>query len=1503
MNMSKVNLKSRMVDWILIQKVRLTNFIKEHKYISAFIGIFLISCIVALIVYATGDSIGVATLKGVKAKKVDSTEEITTIKSFSTVVYEVSYETASSITQLTASIPDDIDAVWDTSEPTSKYELSNGGKTVEVTIYDNEPNVEQTKQLYLNVRNVENGKEIKPTIKSGDNTIGSIPSVTVESEKVELTQKIISGTAYKSSDYASGRLAPFGILVGFDKSKLKNQNSLEGLYFDANIKLVLEATQSVNNINSQIELENNEKYFGLYDKGLNLLSAMPHYKNDYQGNSVYNSGKVTGLTKSSDGVSGMVTENTNPDLYLIGDKTINLEVGEEYTEYGASATGNGEDICKVKNNSCEKKITKKDNVETQIEEKNITNEVGEYIVSYKYTSATGSTTVKRNVKVSEKTTVSVGEDTYSLNGNKEITLVKGGKYEEKGISKNDGELAFGYETSTKKNGSEEPIETVNTNEVGTYTITYTINPQQELQPQGTLTRTVKVVENLSYTKAQTLTASTIYAPSDGSALDNPHVTIDEQDKECKAENKCSVKYYDQTTDGQVHLDKSKAGTYKAVYTVTDENGFEIQAENTINIQTKYDFNIEGIKSDGSIRLYGNDFIALGSYFVNARSERSEGITDNIIVKLKVGGLESEGVVNKVYSAGTKTNELSFNKDEDGKLNALKETDYLSYGEEVVLRSLFSYSSDGDNDIKELTTTIPIGKASSTSNNPVAPFTMIEYGTNVEEEGAFYINEELKDNVTVKYYVCEMGETGTSCTGQASSYDTFDALNDALSKNDKLKLSYLTYTLRNVKPGTVVDFRIRLVTAIGNNAGKITLSSSSSFDENENNGSQTRTITNNSSINVTAFKARADVYINDSNQDVVINGATVNRSVWRVYPSVSMPAELINTNAAGISDLKEVIIDVELPKGVNYIYNENYNLPTVSSTQSGTKLRYVLKGKRINEWIDPVIFETNYDISIASGSVLPIKATIQATSTTDVSDSSSEELRTTTRNITYQNNAIISYSLSTPYSAIPKETKFDVSTKLYNNDSSKKTHSNLEIITILPYNSIENEENNFSGVYTVSNVPNGAMCTTSLPELLNDRNKLVSDSEITWEQCSKYKDEDYISVTAIKVSGISLTPGQSYEQKITINPIGNKTDDSYKISSYLVRNEEGKQEISSIKPLIVSVISKRITGTVWEDFDSNGIMDVNEKKVSGVTLKLYDATNDELIKTTTSDEKGNYSLSDLNPGTYYVVAEYNFAKYGVSPYQVLLDRSITSSFRTPVASDTDSNTKAIANMQELDQKNEEKKEESEEGSDCEGEECEDKDLDEEDSSDEEEKTPPIIKTDNIEITNNTRTISNVNLGLALKKVYSVKLTKYVTRAITTNKLGVSTIKDYGNVTLAKLDVKDISNVSIKVIYTIELENVGYYPGYIYLVKDYVPDGMTFNDSYEENKGWVMTEQGYLENNTLSDQLIAGGEKKYLTIAFDISRKEAGSFVNYAAVDDDDLQILVVAGTREEGDVNE
>jgi len=56
--------------------------------------------------------------------------------------------------------------------------------------------------------------------------------------------------------------------------------------------------------------------------------------------------------------------------------------------------------------------------------------------------------------------------------------------------------------------------------------------------------------------------------------------------------------------------------------------------------------------------------------------------------------------------------------------------------------------------------------------------------------------------------------------------------------------------------------------------------------------------------------------------------------------------------------------------------------------------------------------------------------------------------------------------------------------------------------------------------------------------------------------------------------------------------------------------------------------------VWFDADGDGIQDADEEGVEGVTVNLKDE-NGLVIATTTTDENGFYSFTDLDPGTYSV----------------------------------------------------------------------------------------------------------------------------------------------------------------------------------------------------------------------------------------------------------------------------
>jgi|GEM_PF-3659371 len=61
----------------------------------------------------------------------------------------------------------------------------------------------------------------------------------------------------------------------------------------------------------------------------------------------------------------------------------------------------------------------------------------------------------------------------------------------------------------------------------------------------------------------------------------------------------------------------------------------------------------------------------------------------------------------------------------------------------------------------------------------------------------------------------------------------------------------------------------------------------------------------------------------------------------------------------------------------------------------------------------------------------------------------------------------------------------------------------------------------------------------------------------------------------------------------------------------------------------------IGNQVWLDLDEDNVQDENELGVPNVIVNLYDAA-DTLIRTTITDEDGNYLFTDLQPGDYYVI---------------------------------------------------------------------------------------------------------------------------------------------------------------------------------------------------------------------------------------------------------------------------
>jgi uncharacterized repeat protein (TIGR01451 family) len=72
-----------------------------------------------------------------------------------------------------------------------------------------------------------------------------------------------------------------------------------------------------------------------------------------------------------------------------------------------------------------------------------------------------------------------------------------------------------------------------------------------------------------------------------------------------------------------------------------------------------------------------------------------------------------------------------------------------------------------------------------------------------------------------------------------------------------------------------------------------------------------------------------------------------------------------------------------------------------------------------------------------------------------------------------------------------------------------------------------------------------------------------------------------------------------------------------------------------QPTLTNLYIGTISGTVFDDLDGDGSLDVGEPGLSGVTVRLYDVLFAMLYGTTTTDINGYYAFTALLPGNYGV----------------------------------------------------------------------------------------------------------------------------------------------------------------------------------------------------------------------------------------------------------------------------
>lgn len=98
----------------------------------------------------------------------------------------------------------------------------------------------------------------------------------------------------------------------------------------------------------------------------------------------------------------------------------------------------------------------------------------------------------------------------------------------------------------------------------------------------------------------------------------------------------------------------------------------------------------------------------------------------------------------------------------------------------------------------------------------------------------------------------------------------------------------------------------------------------------------------------------------------------------------------------------------------------------------------------------------------------------------------------------------------------------------------------------------------------------------------------------------------------------------------------------------------------------------------------------------------------------------------------------------------------------------------------------------------------------------------------------------------------------------------------------LSFRNVKNVTGKVTYGFEIVNTSNQAGYVKLIEENIPYGMTFNPEYEQNKGWFSV-NGNVYYDAFSDVLLQPGERKTFEIILDIvSSEEARVLLNEVSI---------------------
>lgn len=490
-------------------------------------------------------------------------------------------------------------------------------------------------------------------------------------------------------------------------------------------------------------------------------------------------------------------------------------------------------------------------------------------------------------------------------------------------------------------------------------------------------------------------------------------------------------------------------------------------------------------------------------------------------------------------------------------------------------------------------------------------------------------------------------------------------------------------------------------------------------------------------------------------------------------------------------------------------------------------------------------------------------------------------RTTIDNtITIYNGSDITTQGITAPSNIEKNGSYTYKMRAYNNsrnNGNPLSYPNASLYYVVPYrgdSSYSDLSSDFEAtgfkIKLNSALPSGytAYYTKALPSnIINE--EIGNSSDIEWTVWNDPTTEKS-NITGIKITKNSNFDVDNYfianeGITITVTPISSEEGDIYYNSFYIISDKPSNYECTendsacsttdnkklyySSSRTMTSIYNRKVSGFVFEDYDENGIYSQDESKLENIPVSLYringDISNidpkdpatfvsedDTLIAETVTNSNGEYNFRGISKGNYYVKFKYNDDHYVPTENSVVNPNIPESSSNNSKASILPNTDIAISNV--------------------------------------------------ITFAGSSIEFDDMNLGLKIKKEFKVDIKKYITNVQIISDDKIENF-DYNNATRVTLNVRNPKNAKIRVKYSFYVENIKYYPGYVGMVVDAMPEGMTFNPNLKENQDWVYYDHN-LYYNGLSGTILLPNQKVPFSLVLEAELTKGGNYVNSVSVKD-------------------